>query len=124
MTAKKEKQEQVQPEQEQEELQQEKKQDTQQNIEQNLEHVDQGEQQSVKQEELVITPLQEEVIDNELAERLAKLEHWKPVTALGRAVKQGAVRNIDEILKQGKIILEPEIVDALLDLKAELLLIG
>ncbi len=96
-----------------------------QSDEQSVEQINQGEQQSVKQgEELVITPLQEEVIDNELAERLAKLEHWKPVTALGKAVKQGAVRNIDEILKQGKIILEPEIVDALLDLKAELLLIG
>jgi len=53
-----------------------------------------------------------------------RLDEWKPTTELGRKVKAGEIKNIDEILGNGKRILEPEIVDALLKTESELLLIG
>jgi small subunit ribosomal protein S5 len=50
---------------------------------------------------------------------------WKPKTKLGRDVMAGKIENIDEILKAGKRILEPEIVDMLVpDIKSELILVG
>ncbi len=50
------------------------------------------------------------------------LEDWKPKTRLGELVCEGKIKNIDEALKQK--ILEPEIVDSLLNLKSEILNIG
>ncbi len=52
------------------------------------------------------------------------LENWKPKTELGRKVKNKEITDIDEILDKGMKILEPEIVDALLDLESDLILIG
>lgn len=49
---------------------------------------------------------------------------WTPKTELGRLVKSGEIKNIDEILGSGRRILEPEIVDTLLKTESELLLIG
>ncbi len=49
---------------------------------------------------------------------------WKPKTELGRKVKSGEIKDIDEILGSGKRILETEIIDALLKTESELLLIG
>lgn len=49
---------------------------------------------------------------------------WNPKTKLGKDVRSGAVTNIDEILLHGKKILEYQIVDTLLNLDADLLLIG
>ncbi len=49
---------------------------------------------------------------------------WEPKTRLGREVKDGKIRNIDEILKNNRKILESEIVDYLLDLKSDLINIG
>tara|TARA_Y100000310_G_C20489198_1_gene718334 strand:+ start:4 stop:747 length:744 start_codon:yes stop_codon:yes gene_type:complete len=51
------------------------------------------------------------------------LEDWKPKTTLGKLVKQGKLKDLDEALKHK--ILEPEIVDILLpNLKSEILNIG
>ncbi|MGM5479997.1 MAG: 30S ribosomal protein S5 [Nanobdellota archaeon] len=52
------------------------------------------------------------------------VDSWKPRTAVGRQVKSGEIKNIDEILLKGLKILEQEIVDSLLTLDSELLLIG
>jgi small subunit ribosomal protein S5 len=52
------------------------------------------------------------------------LEKWTPKTELGKLVKSGKIKNIDEILDQGLKILEPEIVDSLLLLNTELLNTG
>nr|AKQ01084.1 30S ribosomal protein S5P, small subunit ribosomal protein S5 [uncultured archaeon Rifle_16ft_4_minimus_1461] len=49
---------------------------------------------------------------------------WEPKTQLGRDVKNGKVKSIDEILSKNKKILEPEIVDSLLNLKSDLIAIG
>jgi small subunit ribosomal protein S5 len=53
------------------------------------------------------------------------IEEWKPKTKLGREVLEGKVKDIREIFKEGKKIMEPEIVDLLLpNLDHELILIG
>ncbi|MFW6283140.1 MAG: 30S ribosomal protein S5 [Minisyncoccales bacterium] len=49
---------------------------------------------------------------------------WEPKTELGRQVKNGEIRSIDEILKENKVILEAEIVDSLIEVKSELASIG
>ncbi len=53
------------------------------------------------------------------------METWVPKTRLGRMVKDGEVKSIDEVLDKGIKIIEPEVVDFLLpDLKTELVKIG
>ena len=49
---------------------------------------------------------------------------WDPKTQLGREVKAGKIKNIDEILDKKRKILESEIVDSLLNLKSDLISIG
>lgn len=52
-------------------------------------------------------------------------EEWKPVTALGRMIKEGKITDINDVFDQGYTILEPEIVNILLPhLDEDLLLIG
>ena len=57
-------------------------------------------------------------------EKEQRLSDWKPRTQLGRDVKSGKIKNINEIFESGAKILEAEIVDSLLDLKSDLLNIG
>ena len=53
------------------------------------------------------------------------VEGWTPKTELGKKVKEGKIKDINEILDNGIKILEPEIVDALLpNIETELLLVG
>ncbi|MEK6897761.1 MAG: 30S ribosomal protein S5 [Nanoarchaeota archaeon] len=52
------------------------------------------------------------------------LENWKPKTKLGMEVKEGKIKNIDEILDSNRKIMESEIVDSLINVKSELILIG
>jgi len=50
---------------------------------------------------------------------------WRPRTALGKDVASGAVKDIDEVLKSGRKIMEPQVVDFLVPgLKSELIQIG
>ncbi len=50
------------------------------------------------------------------------IELWQPKTEIGRAVKEGKITSLSEILRAGRPILEPEIVDALVpNLQQELL---
>jgi small subunit ribosomal protein S5 len=72
-----------------------------------------------------------EVIENpeeavKVATKLSiSLEGWHPKTLLGKQVKEGIVNDIDEILDNGKRILEAQIVEKLLpNLEMDLLLIG
>jgi len=66
-----------------------------------------------------------EIIEETKEERIKKenLEAWKPKTKVGLLVKEGRIKDIDETIINYKI-LEPEIVDSLLDLKSNLLNIG
>lgn len=43
-----------------------------------------------------------------------KLDNWVPRTELGKMVRAGTIKNIDEILDIGRKIMEPEIVDLLI----------
>ena len=56
---------------------------------------------------------------------LTELDAWKPKTSIGKKVKSGEIKDIDEILDAGLKILEPEITDVLLpNMDTELLMIG
>lgn len=62
--------------------------------------------------------------DNRNQQEHNDLDNWRPKTEVGKKVKSGEIKNIDEILGSGQKILEPEIVDTLLKTESELLLIG
>jgi small subunit ribosomal protein S5 len=52
------------------------------------------------------------------------LDNWVPKTELGKLVRSGKIKNLDEILDKGMKILEPEIVDSLVKLQTELMNTG
>lgn len=52
------------------------------------------------------------------------LAAWEPKTKLGHEVRDGKIKDIDEILNNNRKILEPEIVGSLMELKSDLLSIG
>jgi len=61
----------------------------------------------------------------EIEEKPANIQGWKPKTELGRKVKAGEITNINDVLDEGKSILEAEIVDVLMpEAQTDLLLIG
>lgn len=66
-----------------------------------------------------IAKIREERIKQEQEQHL---ESWMPKTKLGKLVKAGKIKDIDEALKYK--ILEPEIIDTLLKLGSEILNIG
>lgn len=52
-------------------------------------------------------------------------EAWQPKTAIGKKVKSGEIKTIDEILDKGDMILEAEIVDCLIpNLELDIIVIG
>jgi len=56
---------------------------------------------------------------------LIDVSGWKEKTGIGKKIKKGEIKNIDEIIDKGMKIKEPEIVDVLIpDVKIDLLLIG
>ena len=53
------------------------------------------------------------------------LDAWVPCTDLGKLVKSGEVKTLDEVFAKGYTIMEPEVVDMLVpNLQTDLLLIG
>jgi small subunit ribosomal protein S5 len=52
------------------------------------------------------------------------VEAWIPKTKLGKEVKAKKIKDIDEILDNNRKILEGEIVDALIEVKSDLIAIG
>jgi len=62
--------------------------------------------------------------EREKQETKDKLAAWVPKTKIGEEVKSGKEKSIDNILENGKKILEQEIVDSLLKLENDLILIG
>jgi len=57
-------------------------------------------------------------------ERDTEIASWVPRTKLGKDVKAKRIKNIDDILENKQKILEEQIVDALLNLKSDLIFIG
>ena len=77
--------------------------------------------------EEILAPAEIEESEKEAVVEIAKsnIEEWLPKTEIGRKVKSGEIKEIDEILDYGKKILEVEIVDALSpELEKDLLMIG
>src|SRR3990167_5605574 len=86
--------------------------------------------------EKVEKEMQETLSESQVTEKLKKLDRrerdekvdvvssWVPRTKLGKAVKAGKEKNLDKILSEGKRILEPEIVDALIRPETDLIFIG
>lgn len=70
--------------------------------------------------------LVEEEIEKKAKESEEKpfVSGWEPKTKLGQEVKDGKIKDIDEILDSNRKILEEQIVDSLLTLKTDLILIG
>lgn len=52
------------------------------------------------------------------------LEAWVPKTNLGKEVKSGKIKKIDDILDENRKILESQIVDKLIPVKSDLIAIG
>lgn len=69
---------------------------------------------------------QEDTIVGQVIEDVPeRTSEWKPVTQLGKLVKEGKITDINQIFDKGYTILEAEIVDALLPgIEEDLLLIG
>ena len=76
-----------------------------------------------KELEIIAPPQKRERFSRDRFEK-KDISSWIPKTELGRKVKLGKEKDLDKILKFGKRILEPEIVDSLLSLDTDLLLIG
>ena len=55
-------------------------------------------------------------------QQIEHLENWRPKTELGKLVKTGKIKEIDEVLKHK--VLEPEIIDSLMKLNSSILNIG
>ena len=53
-----------------------------------------------------------------------EIPSWIPKTKLGKEVKEGKIKDIDEILNANKKILEEQIVDSLINVKSDLISIG
>lgn len=78
-----------------------------------------------KREEGRGPPLKERKEERYEREAKEKLDLWIPKTQLGRQVKSGKIKDIEEIFKSNQKILEPEIVDILLpNLYVDTLFIG
>ncbi len=62
--------------------------------------------------------------DRKAEERSIHLATWVPKTKIGKDVKNGKIKKIDDILDKDQKILEDEIVDTLLPIKTDLISIG
>lgn len=93
-----------------------------------------ADEQSVQEEKIeeeIVQPIEksEEDLIKKAAMRLEeqrfkRLDSWQPKTNIGREVKEGKIKDIDDIFKQDRKIMEAEIVDKLLNLNSDLLAIG
>ncbi len=82
-------------------------------------------------QEMLEKELEKEIVEKEITERTKeeverddKIASWVPKTKLGKEVKEGKIKNIDEIIDSQKKILEEQIVEKLLNLKSDLIFIG
>ena len=72
-----------------------------------------------------VKELEEEIVEEVKRKGSFEKEAWKPKTSLGMKVKNGEIKNIDNILDKRIKILEPEIVEALIpNMTTDLLMIG
>ncbi len=79
-----------------------------------------------KEEEIIELVEQiEEIPEEVIIKSSFDMDSWNPKTDVGRRVKAGEIKRIDDILDQGLVFLEPEIIEILLpETEMDLLLIG
>src|SRR3972149_2736521 len=75
-------------------------------------------------EEAELEKEEKKIIERKSKVSNEKIFGWNPKTKLGKEVKSGKIKNIDEILDSGKKILEAEITDSLINVKSELINVG
>lgn len=69
----------------------------------------------------IIEPIEVE----KAAEKRIDKDVWKPRTSAGKKVKEGTIKDIDEVLDSNMRVLEPEMVDLLLpNMATDLLMVG
>ncbi len=69
--------------------------------------------------------MEEEIVKTEELDEKTKIKNaWDPKTELGRDVKDGKITDIDFILDNKMKILEPEIIDSLINVQTDLISIG
>jgi small subunit ribosomal protein S5 len=88
------------------------------------EKIQEEESQKEVSEEMLEEEREKQIEKKEEKEETEAIAAWDPKTELGRQVKSGKIKDIDEILDNKRKILEPEIVDSLLDIKPDLISIG
>ena len=93
-------------------------------MEEIVEKLEEKKEEKEKKEAVEKMVKAEKEVKREVKDAMEKLERWSPRTQLGKEVAAGKIKNIDEILDSGRKIMEPEIVDSLLNLDIELLNIG
>lgn len=92
-------------------------------VKENIDDIEEEEKLEIESDE----DTEEVIVDVEESpvETVINIEGWTPKTDVGKKVSQGILVDIEEILNQGKPIMEPEIIDVLIpNAKNELLLIG
>ena len=83
------------------------------------------EEVSLEVEKEVVDVPSEKEAEKEIPKSTFDVAGWDPKTSIGKEVKAGTITNVDQILDNGKKILEAQIVDILLpDAESDLLLIG
>lgn len=82
------------------------------------------EETSALEPEIVEVMEELEVPVKEPEKEISAVAAWTPKTKLGKDVKAGNEKDLDEILEKRKKILEPEIVESLIHVESDLLSIG
>jgi small subunit ribosomal protein S5 len=91
-------------------------------IPEEVEKLEENKKELTKEEEKKLQELKRR--DRKTEDKKDILAAWIPTTSLGILVKTGKEKNIDNVLENRKKILEPEIVDSLLNLESDFILIG
>lgn len=78
----------------------------------------------MRREEKSKEDIEEERMQREKQEMERAVAGWEPKTKLGQETKSGKIKDIDEILKSKRKILESEIVDTLLNVQSDLIAVG
>lgn len=102
----------------------EKKEDDKKEVKENAEKNEDGKKGEETGKRQEAKPLATSPTSSQSKENGKVILGWEPKTKLGREVKDGRIKNIDEILNNERKILEAEIVDFLMNVKSELINIG
>ncbi|GIU68427.1 MAG: hypothetical protein KatS3mg001_277 [Candidatus Pacearchaeota archaeon] len=107
-----------------EELAEEKAKKSEEITKELIEKIESSEREELKEVEENKDLEENEEIEEGIEIKKTDLAGWEPKTKLGREVRSGKIRDIDEILDSNRKILEEQIVDSLINVKVEMANIG